>query len=373
MPKKKSDSEWMHLALAEAAKGRGSTSPNPMVGAVLVRNGRLLAKGYHRRAGLPHAEIEALRRVKNPKGATLYVTLEPCCHTGKRTPPCTSALIGSGIRRVVVGTLDPNPKVSGRGVKALKKAGLTVAAGVLAEECAELNRFYNHWIRNRTPYVVLKSAMSLDGRVALQNGNSKWITGPEARARVHELRAEVDAILVGIGTVLADDPELTARTPRAKRQPAKIVLDPHFRILPTAKLFRSAGRSPIYIFAAARAFQESKAKAIEKRGGGVVAFPAGRNGRFDLGKLLGLLGRWNLTSLLVEGGPEVWTEFFRSRRVDESWFFLAPKLLGGDSLPCLNPLRLDKIPEENFNFVSAERIGEDVLLRLRRKGLGVPS
>ncbi|MCE9623942.1 MAG: bifunctional diaminohydroxyphosphoribosylaminopyrimidine deaminase/5-amino-6-(5-phosphoribosylamino)uracil reductase RibD, partial [Deltaproteobacteria bacterium] len=187
----------MDLALAEAVKARGQTSPNPMVGAVLVRKGKLLAKGYHHRAGLPHAEIEAFKQIKDPRGATLYVTLEPCCHQGKRTPPCTEAILRSGIKKVVVGTLDPNPKVSGRGVKILLRAGIAVKIGVLKSECRELNAHYNRWITTGNPWVILKTASSLDGRIALANGKSRWITGEASRLCVHELRGEVDGILVG--------------------------------------------------------------------------------------------------------------------------------------------------------------------------------
>jgi diaminohydroxyphosphoribosylaminopyrimidine deaminase/5-amino-6-(5-phosphoribosylamino)uracil reductase len=323
-----------------------------------------MAKGHHRRAGLPHAEIEAMARAVDLKGATLYVTLEPCCHTGKRTPPCTESIIGSGIRRVVVGTTDPNPKVSGRGLKRLRKAGIKTEVGVLREECAELNRFYNHWIRKQTPYAILKSAVSLDGRVALKNGVSKWITGPSARARVHELRAEVDAILVGIGTVLADDPELTARISTAKRQPARLVLDPHFKISPRARLFRSKPRAPVYIFISRRSFQAAKAKKLEKLGAGVVVFPADSRGIFDLKKLLRQIGGWGLTSLLVEGGPIVWTEFFRKNCFEECWVFVAPKILGADGKPFLGRLGLKKIPARpSLVLWNVESLGDDLLLR----------
>ncbi len=282
------DEHWMRLALHEARRGLGKTSPNPAVGAVLVRNGRLLAKGYHRKAGLPQAEIEAIARTRNPKGATLYVTLEPCCHSDKRTPPCTKAILAKGIRRVVVGSLDPNPKVSGKGVRYLKRAGLHVTVGILEWECRALNRFYNHWIVLGRPYVLLKSAASLDGKIALAQGQSKWITSEASRKKVHELRGEIDAVLVGIGTVLADDPLLTARARPGQRQAVRVVLDPNLKIPPRARILKSPLPGPVWILTQARLKKSKKVLALQAKGAKVFFLEANRGGRFSTSALLRL-------------------------------------------------------------------------------------
>jgi len=363
---KKDDAYWMGLALGEAVKARGRTSPNPMVGAVLVKDGKLLAKGYHRRAGLPHAEIEAMRRVKNLKGATLYVTLEPCCHEGKRTPPCTGAILGSGIRKVVIGTLDPNPKVSGKGAKMLRRAGIKVEVGVLEEDCRQINVFYNHWIRGGTPWVLLKVASSLDGRIALANGKSRWITGEHARHWVHRLRNEVDAVLVGIGTAQADDPALTVRHKSAACQPIRIVLDPKFQISPRAKVFDPGIGAPAWLLVEPK-FQNSRKRSIlEKRGHEVIAAPLKKNGRVDLKKLLALLGKKGVLSLLVEGGPGVWTEFLQQNAFQELWAFVAPKLLGAEARPMFLKLGLKRLDEQSaLKLSDVEVLGDDVLLVYR--------
>src|ERR1043166_8881746 len=243
------DSVLMSAALRLARRGYGATSPNPMVGAILVKTGRIIGRGWHRRAGEPHGEIEALqdaaKRGHNPKGATLYVTLEPCCTHG-RTPPCTDAIIGAGIKRVVVGAVDPNPRHCGKGLALLKHAGISVAQGVLSNECNQLNETFNHWIVHRTPFVTVKAAMTLDGKIATASGESKWITGEQARSCGMRLRKGADAILVGINTLLADDPSLTVRTvqsPRSKVQShrlRRIVLDSMARTPLRAKVVNDA-------------------------------------------------------------------------------------------------------------------------------------
>lgn len=364
-PLKKDDAYWMGLALNEAVQARGRTSPNPMVGAVLVKGGKLLAKGYHRRAGLPHAEIEAMRRAKQLKGATLYVTLEPCCHEGKRTPPCTEAILRSGIRRVVVGTLDPNPKVSGKGVKQLSKAGIQVKVGVLEADCREINLFYNHWMTTGRPWVLLKAAASLDGRIALSNGRSRWITGNLAREWVHRLRGEVDAILVGIGTVLADDPRLTARHPKAARQPVRIVLDPHFKISRRAKVLRGPRGTRCWVVVAPDKAASKKAREFSARGVEVLACPLGSDGRLLLRNLLRELGRRSILSLLVEGGAVTWTSFIRQKCAQELLLFQAPKILGADARPLFGELGLTRIPAGGLKPYAAEWLDEDLLTAYR--------
>ncbi|HCU25721.1 MAG TPA: bifunctional diaminohydroxyphosphoribosylaminopyrimidine deaminase/5-amino-6-(5-phosphoribosylamino)uracil reductase RibD [Deltaproteobacteria bacterium] len=366
MNKKDVDSQWMCSAIEAAAKARGHTSPNPMVGAVVVRNGKALATGFHRRAGLPHAEIEALRRVKDPRGATLYVTLEPCCHEGKRTPPCTDALLRAGLKKIVIGALDPNPQVSGRGVKILRHAGLEVKTGVFRKECETLNIFYNHWMRTGKPWVILKAAASLDGRVALKNGQSRWITGPQARQRVHRRRGEVDGILVGVGTVLADDPQLTARHSKTARQPVRIVLDPNFRLPMSAKILNSTRESPCWVVVAPGRISAAKRKRLESLGGQILVCPLGKNGSFHLSRLLTILGKKNILSLLVEGGSEVWTEFYRQKCAQELLLFLAPKILGGDAKPLFGALSLrDMSRVSEFSMQSVEFVGRDCLVSMR--------
>ncbi|HKY63855.1 MAG TPA: bifunctional diaminohydroxyphosphoribosylaminopyrimidine deaminase/5-amino-6-(5-phosphoribosylamino)uracil reductase RibD [bacterium] len=356
------DAKWMSLAVAEALKARGRTSPNPIVGAVLVRAGKLLAKGHHRRAGLPHAEIEALRRVKDPRGATLYVTLEPCCHAGKRTPPCTDAIVPSGIRRVVVGAVDPNPKVAGKGIRLLQRAGIRVDLGLLREECEELNPFFNHWIVTGRPYVILKAAASLDGRVALANGRSRWISGEASRSRVHQLRGEVDGVLAGIGTVQADDPRLTARSGGAARQPVRIILDPLFRISPQARVLNDDSGGPCWIVVRPSRISAAKRARLEKKNAEILAAPLLAGGQIDLKRLLNQLGKRGLTSLLVEGGPGVWTGFYRQKAFEELWTFLAPKFLGADSKPMIGALALRSLASASLKLSGVEVLGEDVLL-----------
>jgi diaminohydroxyphosphoribosylaminopyrimidine deaminase/5-amino-6-(5-phosphoribosylamino)uracil reductase len=335
-----SDAEFMRLALRFARRGRGRTSPNPMVGAVLVRRGRVIGRGWHRRAGLPHAEIEALRdaerRGHSPKGATLYVTLEPCCTHG-RTPPCTEAIVAAGIRRVVVGATDPNPKHAGRGFEVLRAAGIEVASGALADECAALNEAFNHWIVHRTPFVTVKAAMTLDGKIATASGESKWITGEASRAYAMKLRLASDAILVGINTVLADDPSLTVRSPKSEvRSPKllrRVILDSQARTPLTARVVADdyAALTTIVVSAAA---PERRVAALAKRVPVLVApnrQSAIRNRQFEipLRWLLRKLGSENVTSLLVEGGGEVNASFLSSGLTHRVAFFYAPKILGG--------------------------------------------
>jgi diaminohydroxyphosphoribosylaminopyrimidine deaminase / 5-amino-6-(5-phosphoribosylamino)uracil reductase len=337
-----SESKFIGLAINLARRAYGHTSPNPMVGAVLVKGGQVIGRGWHRKAGLPHAEIEALRdagkRGHSPKGATLYVTLEPCCTHG-RTPPCTDAIIAAGIRRVVVGVVDPNPRHAGRAFRILKRAGIEVFSGVLAEECARLNEAFNHWIVHRAPFVTVKAAMSLDGKIATSSGESKWITGEKARAYGMKLRQGADAILVGVNTVLADDPGLTVRSvqgSRSKVQGSKlrrIILDSRARTPPTAKVVsdKHAALTTIVVGSHAPAH---RVKALARRVNVVVA-PVQKSG-INLRWLLRRLGRENITSLLVEGGGEVNASFFGQGLAHRVAFFYAPRIIGGrDARPAV--------------------------------------
>jgi diaminohydroxyphosphoribosylaminopyrimidine deaminase/5-amino-6-(5-phosphoribosylamino)uracil reductase len=352
------DAHFLRLALRLARRGRGATSPNPIVGAVLVKGGKIIGRGWHRRAGWPHAEIEALcdaqKHGHSPRGATLYVTLEPCCTHG-RTPPCTEAIIAAGIKRVLVGATDPNPHHAGKGFKILQRAGIEVTPWgtdlqlrkqnrkkshledfstqqKLAEECVALNESFNHWIVHLTPFVTVKAAMTLDGKIATAKGESKWITGEKARAHGMKLRRNTDAILVGINTVLADNPSLTARTQKnagikkAIRPIRRIVLDSLARTPLTAKIVTDEFAALTTIIVS-KAAPKKRVSTLSKRVKVLVA-PSIKPAT-NLRWLLKLLGTENVTSLLVEGGGEVNASFLLGGLAQRVAFFYAPKILGG--------------------------------------------
>ena len=335
----RSERQYMRLALRLARRGYGATSPNPMVGAVLVKGGKIIGRGWHHRAGEPHAEIEALRQAQarghKIKGATLYVTLEPCSTHG-RTPPCTEAIRAAGIKRVVAGAIDPNPQHSGRAFGILQQAGIEVVHGVLAEECARLNEAFNHWIVRRTPLVTVKAGMTLDGKIATASGESRWITGEKARAYGMRLRQGSDAILVGINTVLADDPSLTVRSLKSKVQSPKskvcghalrrIVLDAGGWTPPEAKVASDEFAALTTIVVSKQA-PKRRVAALAKRVRVLVA--PSSEGRIDLRWLLRKLGSENVTSLLVEGGGEVNASFLLQGLAQRVAFFYAPMILGG--------------------------------------------
>lgn len=335
-----SDRIFMRRALSLARRAYGCTSPNPLVGAVLVKAGKITGEGWHHRAGQPHAEIEALRdaerRGLNTRGAKLYVTLEPCCTHG-RTPPCTDAIKAAGIRRVVVGAIDPNPKHAGRGLAILRRAGIAVSNGVLAGEATRLNEAFNHWIVQRTPFVLVKAAMTLDGKIATASGESKWITGEKSRAMGMKLRQGADAILVGVNTVLADDPSLTIRGQRSgarsqkseargQKKLRRIILDSRARTPLTSKVV-SDEFAALTTVVVTRSAPARRVAALHRRVNVWMA-PA-RRGRVDLRWLLKKLGAENVTSLLVEGGGEVNAAFLLSHLAQRIAFFYAPKVLGG--------------------------------------------
>ncbi|MCR4287492.1 MAG: bifunctional diaminohydroxyphosphoribosylaminopyrimidine deaminase/5-amino-6-(5-phosphoribosylamino)uracil reductase RibD, partial [Deltaproteobacteria bacterium] len=278
--------EYMRLALSLAAKGLGRTSPNPAVGAVIVKHGLIIGKGFHKKAGFAHAEIAALDSIKKgpAKGGTLYVTLEPCCNWG-RTPPCTDAIISSGVKRVVVGTMDPNPKVSGKGLRQLASAGIEVITGILEEDCRRLNEWYNKFITKGLPFVTIKLAVTLDGRAAAKTGESRWITGIESRRRVHRMRSMADAVMVGAGTVMKDDPQLTVRHVKG-RDPLKAVVDTGFSIPLKAKVFRS-GSGGIVVITTKDAEKEKIEKA--RKLGATVIIVRKQNGKVDLRSALSAL------------------------------------------------------------------------------------
>ena len=338
----------MKLALRLAAKGRGRTSPNPMVGAVVVADGRIVGQGYHRRAGGPHAEVFALRQAgRRAAGATLYVTLEPCSHINKRTPPCAPLIRESGLGRVVIAQIDPNPFVKGRGIRRLRQAGLRVDVGCCAQEARRLNAVYSHWMETGRPLVTLKAGMTLDGKIATADGESRWITGEAARRDAHRLRSEVDAVVVGIGTVLRDDPSLTARLSDrplklASRQPIRMVLDSRLRI-PLGARILSRLQEAHTLIATTGAASPRKIHLLRRRGVDVLVLQ-GLHQRVSPTDLCRQLGRLGIRSLLVEGGGTVNASFLRSGLADRVVLYVAPMLLGGDDakgfIGGLSPKRL---------------------------------
>ncbi|QJA06916.1 bifunctional diaminohydroxyphosphoribosylaminopyrimidine deaminase/5-amino-6-(5-phosphoribosylamino)uracil reductase RibD [Thermosulfurimonas marina] len=328
---RREDEFYMRLALREGRRGLGRTSPNPPVGAVVVdpQSGEVLGRGYHRAAGRPHAEVEALRRAgERARGATLYVTLEPCNHHG-RTPPCTEAILAAGIRRVVAGTRDPNPRARG-GLEYLAERGLEVRSGVLEKECRYLARFFLRRVQDGRPWVILKVAASLDGRLATRTGDSRWITGERARRLGHGLRALCDAILVGRRTVEEDDPQLTCRLVKG-RNPVRIVLDTRLRLSPDRRLFRTARKIPTWLVCGEKAPRERE---IPFRELGVeILRVKEREDRVNLEDLLFRLAERGILSLLVEGGGEVQGAFLDQGLVDEVFFFFGPVIIGGRRAP----------------------------------------
>jgi diaminohydroxyphosphoribosylaminopyrimidine deaminase/5-amino-6-(5-phosphoribosylamino)uracil reductase len=358
----------MTLALRLAVKGQGKTSPNPMVGALVVNNGRIVGRGYHHGPGHPHAEILALNQAgTRAQGATLYVTLEPCCHLLKRTPPCVPAVIRSGVRQVVVAMTDPNSMVKGRGIAALRRAGITVTTGIAQEEAAQVNRSYLHWVRTGRPYVIMKAGMTLDGKVATAKGESRWITGPRARQDAHRLRSQVDAVVVGVGTVIHDDPALTARLSDrplklAPRQPLRVVVDSRLRTPLTATVCAGQDRVKTLIVTTNRA-SRSRRRPFERAGVEVMSLPA-KNRRVSLPALMTMLGKRGITSVLIEGGSTVNAAALREKLVNHVRLYLAPILMGGqDAMAVIgdrSPKRLAQaLP---LRHITVRRIGSDVVV-----------
>lgn len=324
------DSDFIKLTLELAAQGKGLVSPNPLVGSVVVKDGALVGRGFHRYAELKHAEVWALEDAgAQAQGATVYVNLEPCSHQGasKRTPPCVQALINAKVKRVVAAMVDPNPRVNGRGFEHLRAAGIEVEVGVLNEAAQRLNEKFIKYVTTGLPFVHLKTACSLDGRIATHTGESKWITGEAARAASQALRHEYDAILVGIGTVLADDPALTDRSGLPRHRPlARVVLDSNLRLPLESKLVKTAHATPLIVFTSAG--ETRKYAQLAAAGVQVMRIERRLDG-LDLPQVLRELGRQQLTSLIVEGGAEVAGAFVQQRLLDKASFFLAPKLIGG--------------------------------------------
>lgn len=326
------EEQFMKRAIELAKQGVGWTAPNPLVGAVVVKNGRVIGEGYHRKYGELHAERNALAACsEDPAGATLYVTLEPCCHYGK-TPPCTEIIIEKKIAKVVIGSRDPNPKVAGKGARILREHGIEVVEDYMREACDALNPVFFHYITTKTPYVVLKFAMTLDGKIATRTGASKWITGEAARNHVHQLRGRYAGILAGIGTVLADDPMLNCRIDGA-HQPLRIILDSHLRIPMGSRLVRSAKEYPLLIVCneSARDREEgaSRIQKLEEAGAKVWTLPE-KNGHPDLNVLMQRLGEEKIDSVLIEGGGTVNEAALKAHIVHHVYAYIAPKIFGGE-------------------------------------------
>lgn len=363
------DEEWMRRAIALARKGEGLTRPNPPVGAVIVRDGVLVGEGFHERAGGPHAEIVALRAAgERARGAALYVTLEPCSTWG-RTPPCTEAIIEAGIRRVVVGAVDPNPRHAGRGFRILEDAGIEVRVGVLRQTCEELIEPFAMLQSAGRPFVTLKLACSLDGRIADASGRSRWITGEAARARVHELRRRVDGILVGYRTVLRDDPSLLP-VPDERRQPYRIVLDPGGSLPLRRKIFSDEARGQT-IAMISRSAPVAYRRALERRGVRFVEIPASR-GCLAIGRVMSELGQLGLLHVLCEGGGSTAGAFFREGLIDEGWFFYAPLILGANAVPSFGVAGVPLSRSSRWHIVGVEQLPPDVLVRVRPQKVSTP-
>ncbi len=355
------DQDYMRLALNLAKEAEGRTSPNPLVGAVIVKEAEIVGTGYHHYAGGAHAEINALKEAgEQAIDATIYINLEPCSHYGK-TPPCADALIKARVKKVIIAMEDPNPQVVGRGISKLKEAGIEVKLGVLEEEAKRLNEVFIKQIATQSPFVILKNAITLDGRVATKSGDSKWISGVESRQLVHKLRDRVDGILVGIGTVLADNPQLTTRLENGGRDPIRVILDSQLKISLDAQVITQKSKAKT-IVATTVASDPIKQEQLKEKGVKIIV--AGNGKRVEIPLLLKKLFALGITSLLVEGGSAVNTSFFEEKLVDKYYTFIAPKLIGGvNAVPVIGGLGVDKISEGvEISNKEVKLLGDDILV-----------
>ena len=356
------DRKYMGIAISLARKGMGRTNPNPAVGAVLVKNGRIIARDYHKKAGAPHAEALVIKKAgRDAAGATLYCTLEACSHYGK-TPPCVDALIRSGIKRAVFAMKDPNPLNDGKGISRLKKAGIRAECGLLAEEAASLNKPFIKFMKRQRPYVTIKIAESLDGKIADAKGNSKWITSLESRRFVHKLRSQSGAVMIGVNTLLKDNPLLTNRYYRAiRRQPMRVIVDTCLKTPIASRILKNVGGT--VLIAAGRGAAAKRKALLEKKGARVVLLPE-KNGRVKLAAVLKYLNKIGVMSVLCEGGGELVSSLIRERLADEAYFFIAPKIIGGRLAPssCGGP-STDMRDSINLKNIRVEKIGTDILVQ----------
>jgi diaminohydroxyphosphoribosylaminopyrimidine deaminase/5-amino-6-(5-phosphoribosylamino)uracil reductase len=359
-----SDESYIQLAIEIAKKGMGNVSPNPLVGCVIVKNGRIVGAGYHEKFGCSHAEVNAINSANESiEGATLYVNLEPCSHTGK-TPPCVDKIIENKIKRVVIGTLDMNPLVSGSGIKKLKKAGIEVKVGVLEKECVSLNKFFFKYIFKKIPYVTLKFAQTLDAHIADHNGGSKWITSIDSRRYVHSLRSKYDAVLVGAGTALKDNPSLTVRLVDG-RNPKRILIDANLALKPDLNLFKKNADKGLIVLTSEKSRQKHrKLKSLAGQGIKVVFIKEQSNGRLDLKSVLKELGKLNIASLLVEGGSKIFTSFIKESLFDDILMFMSPKILGCGT-PSIGSLGIKSLRQAvKVKIDNVKLTGDDVLIEL---------
>lgn len=357
---KDKDSEYMSLALELAQKGCGLVSPNPMVGAVIVKDDRIIGQGWHERYGQPHAERNALASCTvDPKGAEMYVTLEPCCHHGKQ-PPCVDAILAAGIRRVYVGSGDPNPLVAGKGIEILRMHGVEVIEHVLQDECDRINEVFFHFIQTKRPYVVMKYAMTMDGKIATHTGESKWITGEEARNHVQQQRNRLSGIMVGVGTVLADDPLLTCRIPQG-RNPVRIICDTHLRTPLDAQVVKTADEVKTIL---ATCSTDGKRRRIYEEAGCQVVCVKERDGHVDLQELMEVLGQVPIDGILLEGGSRLNWAALQSGIVQKVQAYVAPKLFGGADAKTPIGGKGVALPKEAFMLTNSRisRLGEDFLI-----------
>ena len=356
------DEKHMRLAIRLAKRAEGLTSPNPIVGAVIVKNGKVVGRGYHKMCGMPHAEVNALRQAGlKARGATIYVTLEPCDHFGK-TPPCTDALINSGVKRVVIGMKDPNPLNNGKGMKKLNSNGIKTDIGILKDEAIEMNKPFIKSVTKKLPYVTVKTAQSIDGKIATKTGDSKWITSEASRKFVHDLRSSVDAVMVGVNTIIKDDPLLTSRGTRFKKQPIRVVVDSRLSTPVGAKIFSDVKISPVIIVTTKKS-DRKKIGQIEKKGARVIILKSSRGG-LDLKSLMNKLTNMGIINVLVEGGGNLIAGLVESRLVDKFLFFIAPKIIGGkNAITSVEGAGIKMIKDAaELKNIKLRKIGPDILI-----------
>ncbi len=359
--------QFMNRALILAMKGSGYVSPNPRVGAVIVENDKIIGEGWHKMFGGKHAEIEAAENSKRTdfSGCTLFVNLEPCSHVGK-TPACSDFIISKKFSKVVVASLDPNPLVNGKGIRRIQEAGIEVVTGVLEKESNWINRFFFKYIQKKSPYVILKIAQSLDGNIALSSGISQWITGEESRKRSHQLRSEVDAVLVGKKTALLDNPSLTVRDVNG-RNPYKIVLDSYLTLPLDLKILKCDDRDKTIICCSVNASTSRKAEILKLAGIKILPVETYENGKVTLEQMLvDLTEKFNITSIMVEGGAEIFSSFLERNLIDEIQLFMAPKIIGS-GIQSFNNFKINKLNSvANFNIVDFDKSGDDIQITLVR-------
>ena len=361
------DEYYMKKALQLARRGLGKTSPNPMVGAVIVRDGQIIGQGYHRQYGGPHAEVEAVQDAGGDiNGGTLYVTLEPCCHHGKKTPPCLDMLLQYDLKRVVIGVLDPNPSVNGKSVEALRQRGIETTVGVRSEECDQLNEVFFKWVKTGMPFITLKYAQSIDGKIAATGGDSKWISSEPSLGFAHKLRGMHDAVMVGIGTILADDPQLTVRRVKG-RSPLRVILDRELRIPQDSRILQDQDIAPTTIATTSKA-DSVKLSFLRKMDVDVLVIKEDEKGMIDLEVLFKKLGEMNVSSVLVEGGSGIATSLIKQNLVDKFIFVVAPKIMG-KGIEAVGDLGIHSVSNSiKLTFRRTYRSGSDFIIEARPAG-----